>query len=562
MVIALDYLSPLPPVRSGIADYSADLLPHLAALADLRVVRLPDQPVCAEMERRWRPVALAEIGREIGQEDRLALYQMGNNPYHEAVAEVAMRRPGILTLHDMVLHHLLHKMTLGRGDFAGYRDRLAADHGWIGEAASHPRHWGIEDQASVFALEAHRSLLRRQRGVLVHSGWAAERLREQDPELRVRAVPMGVPLPPPADRAAGLALRQRHGIPADLTLLGSFGFQTPIKRTATVVRALADPRLKSAHMMVVGESSPALDIDQIARQAGVRERVHLLGYLPFDELTAAIAATDVALNLRYPTAGETSASLLRVLAVGRPCVVSDYAQFAALPDEVVIKVPLAGVALDEDEPAALAAALERLSASPHQLRAMGGAARDHVRTHHNPASAARAVIEACQEWAELAPVEEGPLASTPRPVAPPTSLVWPWLPARIRVEGHQPPWPEGSRRELTIEVENCGEARWLPAAEGPGGMALSVRLESGGLESGGLESGELESDELESEGEAAPRPVVLAPPWLPLQRPVAPGEAARFQLAVRRPSGPVTLRIATRVLDGPEAEGGLWEQAI
>ncbi len=533
MPIAIHFVSPLPPVRSGIADYSADLLPRLAALADVRVLRLPEQPVSAEIEERWRPRPMSEIGAG----GRLPLYQMGNNPYHEAVAELAMERPGILTLHDLVLHHLLHKMTLGRRDFAGYRDRLAADHGWIGEAASHPRHWGIEDQASVFALPAHRSLLRRQRGVLVHSAWAAGMIGEEDPEVRVRAVPMGVPLPPPADRAAGLALRRRYAIPEAALLLGSFGFQTPIKRTATVVRCLADERLKSAHLLVAGESSPALDLDQVARRAGVRERVHLLGYLPFEELTAAIAATDVALNLRYPTAGETSASLLRVLAVGRPCVVSDYAQFAELPDEVVIKV-----ALGEGEPAALAAALQRLSVDPGQLRKMGEAARDHVRSHHSPAAAARAVIEACAQWGELAPLDEEAGRWPQCAVAPPTSLVWPWLPARIRVAGHTAPWPEGCRRELTIEVENRGEARWLAAVHGPGGMALSVELVRG--------------------EEAEPGELALAPPWLPLQRDVAPGETARFRLALRRPSGAVRLRIETRVLDAPEAEGARWEEAV
>ncbi len=533
MPIALDFVSPLPPVRSGIADYSADLLPHLAEVAAVRVLRLPEQPVSAELERRWRPRPLSEAG----EGGRLPLYQMGNNPYHEAVAELAMERPGILTLHDLVLHHLLHGMTLGRRDFAGYRDRLAADHGWIGEAASHPRHWGIEDQASVFALPAHRSLLRRQRGVLVHSAWAAGMIVEEDPEVRVRAVPMGVPLPPPADRAAGMALRQRYKIPEAATLLGSFGFQTPIKRTATVVQALADPRLASAHFMVAGESSPALDLDQIAHQAGVRERVHLLGYLPFDELTSAIAAIDVALNLRYPTAGETSASLLRVLAVGRPCVVSDHAQFAELPDEVVLKV-----ALGAGEPAALAAALERLLVDPSQLQAMGRAARAHVRSHHAPAAAARAVVEACVEWGQLEPLDGRGQPWSERAVAPPTSLVWPWLPARIRVAGHEGGWAEGSQRHLTIEVENCGQAHWLAAARGAGGVALSVELTRG--------------------EDGAAREVVLAPAWLPLQRPLAPGETARFRLTLRRPSGAVRLRIATRVLDAPEAEGAQWEEAV
>ena len=535
MPVPVDYISPLPPVRSGIADYSTDLLPHLAERLDVRVLRLPDQPVAPEVEARWRPVA----AERAGEGGRLPLYQMGNNPFHEAVAELAWERPGVLTLHDLVLHHLLHKMTLGRRDFEGYRSRLAADHGWVGEAASHPRHWGIEDEASVFALPAHRSLLRRQRGVLVHSQWAADRIAEDDSEIQVRAVPMGIPLPPKADRRAGLDFRERLGISAKSPLLGSFGFQTPIKRTATAVRALADARLANAHLLVAGEASPALDLESLAGEAGVLERVHLVGYLPFDDLTAAIAASDLCLNLRYPTAGETSASLLRVLAVGKPCLVSDFAQFAELPDKIVVKVPLVPDDIDGSrEAAGLAEQVHRLLAEPGRLQQMATAAREHVRRHHDPPLAAAAVAHACEEWRESEPLDTRDAPLTERQVPAPTSLAWPWLPARIRVEGHRSPWPEGRRRRLEVELENTGEARWLAAHRGPGGMALSVVL--------------LGSDADEREER----------PWIPLQRDIDPGGVARFSLDLRRPSGSWRLRIEPRVLEAPEAECPYWEEPV
>src|SRR5690349_3424629 len=136
----LDYVSPLPPVRSGIADYSVDLLPHLAAIADVRLIRLPDLPLDPEIERRW-PMAPAS---ETGSGGRLPLYHMGNNRYHAGVLDLALRLPGVLTLHDVVLHHLLQDLTLGRQEpssFWDYKDRLTRDHGWIGEAAALAKRW-------------------------------------------------------------------------------------------------------------------------------------------------------------------------------------------------------------------------------------------------------------------------------------------------------------------------------------------------------------------------------------------------------------------------------------
>ena len=293
-MLRLDYVSPLPPARTGIADYSADLLPHLGERCDLRLVALPGQPVSPLLAARWPMVTPAELGGAswLG-ETRLPLYQMGNNELHQPVWEAARRVPGVLVLHDLVLHHFLLGRTLGRTprDFDGYREQLAADHGWIGELAAAPARWGFVDSVVQFALPARRSLLRTQRGVLVHSAWAVEELLGDDPELRVRQVPMAVPLPPPADAAAGRALRARLGIPEGAPVLGSFGFQTPMKRTHVAVRALARPELAAAHLLVAGEVSPIVDLVSLARKLGVADRVHVLGYVEFAELEAAIAAS-------------------------------------------------------------------------------------------------------------------------------------------------------------------------------------------------------------------------------------------------------------------------------
>jgi glycosyltransferase involved in cell wall biosynthesis len=532
-VRALDYVSPLPPVRSGIADYSADLLPHLAALADLRLIRLPDLPVSPEIERDW-PMAAAQ---ETGAGGRLPLYQMGNNRYHAGVLELALRVPGVLTLHDVVLHHLLLDVTLGREEPSGfwdYKERLTRDHGWIGEAAALAKRWNAWGNAPVFELPAHRTLLRRQRGVLVHSEWAAAFLAEEDLGVPVKAIPMGVPLRPEADEAAGLALRARLGLPADHPVLGTFGFQTPIKRTVSAVQALAAPGLERVHLLIVGQAAPVMDLEGEARRAGVAERVHVMGFVSFADFAAAIAASDLCLNLRYPTAGETSASLLRVLAAGRPAVVSDYAQFADLPWGVAPRVPLG-----DEEPASLAALLRELLAAPGRLRAMGRAAREYVRLRHDPARAARAVVEACEQWAELPPAGDDP---GNRPEVPaPSSLAWGELPGEVEVAGADLPWPAGERRRLEIRVRNTGFARWLAGERGPGGVAVVVKLFVDGEH------------------------LLAGRPWLALPHDLAPGEEVPLAAEVRRPPGPAHLWIEPHLFGGlglSKLGGPRWEQWI
>ena len=93
--------------------------------------------------------------------------------------------------------------------------------------------------------------------------------------------------------------------------------------------------------------------------------------MPLAELAAHIEAADVVAHLRYPTARETSAALLRVLAQGRPTIVSDLEHQADLPAGAVLRVDMA------DEEAALEAALLRLcrrSDIAPRARARGGCA--------------------------------------------------------------------------------------------------------------------------------------------------------------------------------------------
>ncbi len=526
--LAIDFVSPLPPVRSGIADYSADLLPHLDALCDLRVVRLESQPASAETAEGWRLVA----PERLGEGGRLPLYQMGNNQYHTEVYDLALRRPGVLTLHDMVLHHFLIDRTVKVENFEAYRQQLLEDHGWIGEAAAMPMRWpGGSGMAAQFALPAHRTLISHQLGILTHSRWAADWLQEEVEGVRVRSIPMGVPLGAQADEASGREFRRRYGIPVEAPLLGSFGFQTPMKRTDVVISTLAAPELEGVHLMVGGEVAPILELEKKAIEAGVRDRVHFLGFLPFEEFEAAIAAADVCLNLRYPTAGETSASLLRILAIGRPAVVSDYAQSAELPDEGVIKIPVG-----EGESAVLARRLAELLAEPEHLRRLGEAARRHVADHHRPEAAARAVVEACLAWRRSSVPELG--VAEPEP---PTSMAWKTLPGKLEVDGAEAPWPEGERRRLRIRLANRSVARWLAGERLNGGVAIEVQV---------LADGEnLRADHR----------------WIGLPVDLDPGEEFVFNFELRRPLGPVRLRVLPHVLgftSFPDLGGPVWDAEI
>ena len=97
----------------------------------------------------------------------------------------------------------------------------------------------------------------------------------------------------------------------------------------------------------------------------IAARARITGHLDPAGFDDHIAAADALVNLRFPSAGESSGSLARGFAAGVCCLVSDTAAYAELPREAVIHLPLTGGA------AALAEALAGLLANPDRASGVG-----------------------------------------------------------------------------------------------------------------------------------------------------------------------------------------------
>ncbi|HEY0159992.1 MAG TPA: glycosyltransferase [Thermoanaerobaculia bacterium] len=301
-------LTPLPPTRSGVAHYSSLVVPALGATAF---------------------ETLEDYRREDYDE---VIYQLGNNPHHELMYREAMREPGVAVLHDLVLHHLIVELTLARGDAEGYIAALEASHGPAGAAWARGRAAGLHSEMGNFLLPASVEVAQRSKSVIVHNQYAKERLLSFGVTTPIHVVPH--PYVPETRTFDRTALRARLGFtPAD-RVIGFFGFLTSAKRAEVVLQtfqAANDPRLK---LLIVGEPAPNIDVKSLQG-----EGIVLTGYVADDDFPSYYAAADRFVNLRYPSAGETSGTLIRAFDAGKPVAVSDYAQFAELPDEIVFKVP-------------------------------------------------------------------------------------------------------------------------------------------------------------------------------------------------------------------------------
>src|SRR5262249_16941510 len=154
----LAYFTPLPPSKSGIADYNSELLPYLARGAEISVFVEEADELRENRDRADFSIHNANDFDEIHARRPfdLCVYHLGNNPYHEYVYERATRTPGLLVLHESCLHHLIAWKTLGRKDSGAYRDEMFYAYGRKGARVADMRANAVASEYQQFLMPLNR----------------------------------------------------------------------------------------------------------------------------------------------------------------------------------------------------------------------------------------------------------------------------------------------------------------------------------------------------------------------------------------------------------------------
>jgi glycosyltransferase involved in cell wall biosynthesis len=383
--VRIAWYSPLPPMRSGIADYSAELLPHLAEHCEVELIVdegfRPDPRLAGRFPvhgRKALPGLLAQ-----GRFDTV-LYQLGNNrDYHAAIYRILLEHPGVVVLHEFVLHHLVRDLTLFAGDPEAYVREMRYAYGRTGEAMAR-RCLATGVPLDPWSYPLFERTVDASLGVIVHNRFTRDRVLASRPLARTAVVPHHLSLDALPATSAGEA-RAALVIEPGTFAVATFGFLTAAKRPEVLLRAFARLRREhpEARLLIVGEVSPHFDFDRVFTPE-LREGVTVTGRLELDRFLLYMQACDVAVNLRHPTAGETSGTVVRLLGLGKPLIVNDTGAFAELPDDGCAKVDLG-----DNEEELLLAYLRRLAADEPLRRRMGENARRHMAAHHSLAGSAR-----------------------------------------------------------------------------------------------------------------------------------------------------------------------------
>jgi glycosyltransferase involved in cell wall biosynthesis len=375
------WFSPLPPEHSGIAVYSADLVPLLA-----RAHAIDCWSAANARDFLW-------TARRDPYD--LLIYQLGNAPCHDYMWGYLTAFPGLVVLHDARLHHARARTLLQQERFDDYRHEFWYDH------PDAPRDFVEYAVAGLggpvyYNWPMLRVVMRTARMIAVHNPRVAADLREEFPEAAIEAIHLGTASLASATTAAVDAarrhVRQALGVPEDAVLFAAFGKITAEKRIGAILRAfdvIARER-DDVHLLVGGDAGGYPALAQELSASAYAPRVHVTGYIPEEAVGDHLLASDACLCLRWPTALETSASWLQCLSAARPTVISQLAHLTDVPsidprtrrlshastEPVAITIDL----IDEEE--ALKAALRALAEEPALRDRLARAGYAYWAAHH------------------------------------------------------------------------------------------------------------------------------------------------------------------------------------
>lgn len=390
----LAFVSPLPPERSGIAKYSADLLPELARHYDIELV-LDQTTLDDSWARHNFPQRTADWFDAHAHEFDRIVYQFGNSSFHAHMFGLLERHPGVVVLHDFFLSGILNHVESGRQLPNGYCRALYLAHGY------RPL---VEERTSGRAVSCHtypssKAVIDRATGVIVHSQHAVSLARHwygADAARDWRVVPLLRKRP---DLAGRIQARHELGLGADDFLMCSFGMLTPNK----CIDAVIDGWLASAtaadsrcHLLFVGDAGDGQFGDGLRARMAAHPRIRITGYTSETQYCTHLAAADAAVQLRSGSRGETSAAVLDCLSYGLPCIVNAHGSAREIPAHACLQLD------DAFSTAALGAAIDALATDAGLRLRLAAGARELMRAH-SPARAGALVRDAIEAFAHDSP---------------------------------------------------------------------------------------------------------------------------------------------------------------
>lgn len=392
----LAFVSPLPSERSGISDYSAELLPELSRHYSIEVV-VAQESITTPWIVANCPIRSVDWFRRHGREFDRVIYHFGNSSFHEHMFSLLEQIPGVVVLHDFFVSGIVAHMECHSGVASFWCQALYTGHGY----AAVRQRFHAEDTADVvWAYPCNYDVLRNAQGIIVHSNDAC-RLSQRWYGHQVGGEWSCIPLlrtPYFATPHSRELARSVLGLGEDEFVVCSFGLLGPSKLNHRLLNAWFGSALagnRQCVLVFVGELANGTyseEIRRLIKKHDAHGRIRITGWADSEVFEQYLAAADVGVQLRTLSRGETSAAVLDCMNYGLATIVNAHGSMADLPEECVWRLE------DDFSDSQLVDALETLWRDVSRRDALGERAQLSIRQQHSPRACAEQYLEAIEHF--------------------------------------------------------------------------------------------------------------------------------------------------------------------
>ncbi len=375
--LKLAYVSPLPPQKSGISDYSAELLPFLNEYYDIDVI-VEQESISDDWINKNLSVHNTEWFKNNAITYDRILYHFGNSHFHQHMFGLINEYPGTVVLHDFYLGHVIDSMGI-------LNNELYYSHGYK----------PLNDEESEFAWNypTNKRVLDHSKGIIVHSEnsrkladiWYGDEFSKAwavIPLLRI-----------PSKKESKEEIRKKLNIPSNSLVVASFGLLGLTKQNQKLLDAWLSSSLskdKNSYLIFIGEndnSEYGKIIENTIKKSNHESQIKITGWTDTDLYIDYLNISDIGVQLRTKSRGETSASVLDCMNYGLATIVNANGSMADLDDDTIVKLP------DEFTQEELINALEELYFNEKKRDILGKKAKETILSNHAPDKCARKYFE-------------------------------------------------------------------------------------------------------------------------------------------------------------------------
>lgn len=380
------YFTPISPQKTGVSDYSQnEILPYIKNYIDLDIFIdkniIPTNPFILE---NFNTYSYEEYIKRKNQYD-IAIYHMGNNGYHKYIYESLIRNPGITVLHDIYLHGFLWNYTLSIGNEERYIEEFKYCYGEVGsEIAKKAIKLGVYPE---FEYPLIKKIIDNSLGVVCHSDFGVKKTLNECDSVPIKKINQPFTVSGTVQNADLLnksKLKIKYNLEGKSPIISSFGYIFTHKRYHILLRVFKKflEYYPDSLLLLIGKD--LMRIAETISDLDLKESIITTGYAPHESIQEYLAISDFCINLRYPTAGETSRSVLQLMAAEKPVIVSNVGWFSEIPDNCCLKVDV-----DSYEGDILLEYMKLLASNEGIRKLIGKNAKEYVLKGHDPEKIAK-----------------------------------------------------------------------------------------------------------------------------------------------------------------------------